>query len=568
MKLGTNLASINDMRTEQPFLNIIKTCGGWQTYHLGADTGESVALYQNYLDANGFPTNIAPGGGLNFTEVGLTVLLDLSPTFYLPGNYVFLYDGTGTFTFSNDFSATPVSSVPGRIVIPVATPTDTGSIIKCISTGAPPNHAHNWQLVYSPDSTGAVIGKREALLNSGEIFNPDLIAKISSFDTLRFMDWMGTTRNFQKNWTDRPIPGWFSYCDSRTNSTINGNYANPHFGGMCDGVPAEIMFALCNKIGAHAWFCMPPLATDDYVTQFATLAHASMNRPLKVYVEYANELWNQKLGGASGTMTKSVVQQVSDLCLAAFPYFVGTSDFQKNSQYSALRSIQVGKLWKTAWGVDSGRVVSMFGGWAGNSSYNSTYLPFTDPGPNGDGVTGPFRWTGTVAQNVDKLSVAPYWGYGFVNLTETMVFTEIFSGGMVDPAVITDSDPLGMLHQAKAFVTTCKAQAVANGVGLILYEGTFQIAAGSNPAVINLLTSAQRNRLMFDAMKTYLDNCQSQGAELLCQYVDISPAGQPPGNAFFWGCWEDVNQVRSMRGDAALQFTTPNRRGTNLVGGF
>ena len=34
------------------------------------------------------------------------------------------------------------------------------------------------------------------------------------------------------------------------------------------------MVALCNKINADGWFNMPTLATDDYVTQFATLVHS------------------------------------------------------------------------------------------------------------------------------------------------------------------------------------------------------------------------------------------------------------------------------------------------------
>lgn len=566
MKLGINLAPLSNH--QRAYLNLVKTGMGWQTYHAGSDTGEEVALYQNYLDANGYPTTVAPGGARTFTEVGIPLLFNTDPFFYPAGNYVFLYDGTGTFAFTSDFAGTPVSSTPGRIVINVV-PTGSGTIIKCTSTGTAPSNAQNWRLVYSPDSTGSVIGVREALLNNGEIFAPEFIDKMKSFDTIRFMDWMGTIQNFQKDWTDRPLVAWPFYGDSRTNATINGNFANPFFGGMYDGTPAEVMIALCNKIGANPWFNMPPLATDAYVTAFATLAHSLLNPSLKAYVEYANELWNERLGPASGTMTKRVESQVSDLCLVAYPYRVGAgfSDFQLNTLYHSLRCIQVGKLWQTAWGADAGRVVRIFGGWAGNSGYNSDWLPWTDPGPNGDGLNK--YYTGTVAANVDKLSVAPYFAYGFPNTwNETAVFTEFLQGGLDDLSIFTLGDPLGMVHQAISFVTTCKAQAVAAGIGLVCYEGGQQFAAGSDPKLIALFTSVFRDARMFGTMMTYYNGCQAAGAELLCHYSDISPLGQPPAGAFFWGLWEHVDQVRSMRGDATLQFTTPNRHGNNFKGGF
>jgi hypothetical protein len=49
---------------------------------------------------------------------------------------------------------------------------------------------------------------------------------------------------------------------------------------------------LCNEIGADGWFNMPILSTDDYVTQFATLAHSMLSKNLTAYVEYGNEIWN------------------------------------------------------------------------------------------------------------------------------------------------------------------------------------------------------------------------------------------------------------------------------------
>ena len=52
------------------------------------------------------------------------------------------------------------------------------------------------------------------------------------------------------------------------------------------------MIDLANARGANPWFCMPHLADDDYVRQFARLVKERLRPDLKAYVEYSNEVWN------------------------------------------------------------------------------------------------------------------------------------------------------------------------------------------------------------------------------------------------------------------------------------
>ena len=44
-----------------------------------------------------------------------------------------------------------------------------------------------------------------------------------------------------------------------------------------DGVPWEILIGLCNTLHANVWVCVPAHATDDYVTQLATLLKNSLS---------------------------------------------------------------------------------------------------------------------------------------------------------------------------------------------------------------------------------------------------------------------------------------------------
>ena len=139
------------------------------------------------------------------------------------------------------------------------------------------NYIRNIRLVYAPTATNTVIDPNETLLANGEIFNPDFISRMAPFRTVRFMKWMNTVSSFLANWSDR-----------KTLSSAFWTWE----------VPPEVQFALCNKIGADGWFNMPILSTDDYVTQFATLAHSMLNSNLKAYVEYGNEIWNERRDGS------------------------------------------------------------------------------------------------------------------------------------------------------------------------------------------------------------------------------------------------------------------------------
>src|SRR5205807_9245167 len=124
--------------------------------------------------------------------------------------------------------------------------------------------------------------------------------------------------------------------------------------------PAEVMFALCNKISADRWFNMPTLADNDYVTQFATLAHSMLNPNSKVYVEYGNEIWNN---GALATF--------NNLAALGQTYFPSAGNtFAYAFDYAIMRAVQMGNIWKSVWGADASRVVRVLAGQNGYTACN------------------------------------------------------------------------------------------------------------------------------------------------------------------------------------------------------
>jgi hypothetical protein len=409
--LGMNLAQVNYSTAEQPFLNIVKTATAWQTRNGGgSDTGEEVSLYQNCLDANGYPTTLTCLSN-TFVAVSFEVFLNIGSSDlvgfpYRAGDYLLQWSGDANWSVTLDATVTCTTS-PCKVT--VASPSASGLkvTLTCTGTGCAGGHTlmSNLSLIYcSTYSGGRCSNGYDSLLATGEYFDPVFVKLIRPFKNLRFMDWMATIQNFQTNWSDRPIPGYVFWSGSRTNATINGASPDPNFGGISDGVPAEVMFALCNEIGSDCWFCMPPLATDTYVTNFATLAHSTLKAPQKAYVEYANELWNDgKLCPASGSMVTTCATQAAVICNNVLgsqcPYPASFSALQANTAWSAYQAAHLGALWQSAWGADSSRVVRVFGGQNGNPAYAQLFLAQTYPG----------FITGTVGANIDALAVAPYF---------------------------------------------------------------------------------------------------------------------------------------------------------------
>jgi chitodextrinase len=559
--LGTNLAPVDYYSPEQPFLNIFKTANGWTTNDAaGNDTGEEVALYQRFLDSNGYPTTLTPGGSYKFNAVGTLVNRNLNGTStgispYLSGQYLFLFDGTGTFQFVFDASAT-CSSSPCVLNV-TSSVGGIGIILK--STGPGSNYAKNFRLIYCGTWNGTSCSSGyDTLLAGGELFNPTFIARIRPFQTLRLMDWMATLSNFQTNWTDRRSVGWVNYADSPTNATING--ADPR--NLSDGVPIEVMIALCNEIQANCWFNMPPLATDSYVAAFAECVHngtgcssSGLSSNLKAYVEYANEVWNgifasQQSGSISAAPlnTASVVSQMAN---AGYAQFAGArSSFDAFTDYGALRAFNDNVTWKAVWGADAGRVVRVLGGWNGNPAFSQSLLAETAASL---GYTGSNGWSGSLGSHFDALAVAPYFGYAVPDtFTLDQLFAEMMSGGLVSGG--SGGYPGGMIKQTLDGAALNYTYAQAAGVQLVAYEGGQNFVNGSDTTLQALYAAANRDPRMGTAYTTFFNGWKNLGGTLFNNYNDVLNYSQWG----YWGALENVLQTSSPKYDALINFISAN----------
>jgi hypothetical protein len=172
---------------------------------------------------------------------------------------------------------------------------------------APADHLRNVRVVRTD---------HEALLAAGEIFQPDLLAYLEPFGSLRFMDWMesnsrgqcsGGTAHAQACYTETEeicagggvclMPGrWDQRPTHDQPSQLGlGQYLDndrPALGTKVGGYSVETLVALANRVGADPHFNMPAAYDDEYVRAFAEHVRDNLAAGLTASVEYSNEVWN------------------------------------------------------------------------------------------------------------------------------------------------------------------------------------------------------------------------------------------------------------------------------------
>lgn len=156
----------------------------------------------------------------------------------------------------------------------------------------------------------------EDALRAGDVFNPELLAYLAPFRSVRFMDWMqsnspgrcsgggkdgeacyaasdevcgaGARCVTPGKWSERPTPDqamWFSgaqFIDP----------ARPEAGSKVGGYPVEVLVGLANAAKAAPHFNVPADSDDEYVLELARRVKTQLSPELPVSVEYSNEVWN------------------------------------------------------------------------------------------------------------------------------------------------------------------------------------------------------------------------------------------------------------------------------------
>ena len=499
--VGINLQAVTYYSSEIPFLNIFKMGGGWITQANGQwDTHEE--KYLN-LDPNGYPislTALDEPGSQAFNSVSVLLLSSLPATangYYPAGQYVVLYDGQGTLSYSLD--AKLVSSSPGRDVINV-TPSSGGMLVQI--TGTDPNHTGNYLR-----NIRIVQAQYESTLASGQIFNPTLLADLKNFRAIRFMDWLETNNSALSSWSSRPLP-------------------SNAFWGTSNGVPLEVCIDLANAVSADAWLNIPVMATDDYVTQMAKLAQSELGPTQKVYVELSNEVWNGMFTQNAYSMTQGT---------SAFP--TATNKWYAGWEWYGMRVAQIADVWYDVYGSTAfnSRVVVVMAGQAANAAVLQQELATPDWKGAGDGPAA--------GHHVGAAAIAPYF-LGTSDLGSTSAIASLAStlDGGLSSLFAQLISPAGSIAQRIPWTTSNAKVASSFGLPLVAYEGGQSLQGaptyGNSSPQVQLFIAANRDARMGAAYTTYLKDWKADGGTLFMHYNDI----YAPNQFGVWGLLESIMQ--------------------------
>jgi hypothetical protein len=456
-RLGINLAEISGWNSELPFVDLFHMSRKWISQRDKSAWGTGPLLE---LDESGWVKRLEE-------NCYVTTFASTSKGHYPKGDYVLLYDGEGEFEFA---TGKVQEKSPGRIVVRI-NENKANLSISIVNTN-PLNYIKNIRFIM-PGFESAYATNQ---------WHPDFLKRWSGTACLRFMDFMATNNSTQVKWSDRP-------------KVSDANYAKK-------GVPLELLIDLANRLNIDPWFCIPHLADDDYVMQFARMVKDQLNPKLRAWLEYSNEVWN---GGFK--QNNYAAKQGQYLQLSEKPW-------EAAWKFNAYRSSQIFKIWKQVFGGNE-RFVRVLASQAANDYVAQQFLGFKN-----------------VGKEADVLAIAPYMSIN-VNPKKNNELTE----NLVSEWSL---DELFAYLSSRSFVDSTswiernKKVADQYGLKLVAYEAGQHLVgirgAENNKKIESLFKQANADKRMGELYTKYLEAWTSLGGDLICLFNSVSSWSK-------WGSW-------------------------------
>ncbi|MBE3123314.1 MAG: hypothetical protein IMZ65_00750 [Planctomycetes bacterium] len=457
-RLGTNLSGPADWNTELPFVDAFRMSRPWISQKKGAGWGKGPELA---LDARGWVTRLEPDC---FAE---TPLCTIEKGHYPSGDYTVLYDGEGTIEFNSP--AKIVSREAGKIVVTIDS--SRGGFFLKLAASNPQNYVRNIRVIMP--------GFAETYRQNP--FHPVFLKRWQGMACLRFMDWMETNGSKIAKWSDRPTP---------EDATFSSR-----------GVALEWMIDLSNRLQADPWFCMPHLADDDYVRQFAKMVKERLDPKRKVYIEYSNEVWNGMF-----LQSRWAGEEGKKRGFAEKPW-------EAAWKFTGYRSVQIFKIWEEVFGGRE-RLVRVLPSQGANAYVSRQVVEFQE------------AW-----KQADALAIAPYITCNVPMEGKGLTAAEV-EKWTVDQAL--DFMETKALPESTRWIKEQKRVADQYGLKLVVYEGgQHMVGVGggeNNEAMTRLFHAANAHKRMGDIYRLHLEAWTKEGGDLFCNFSSVSQWSK-------WGSW-------------------------------
>jgi hypothetical protein len=549
--VGYNLDLPGDWTGLPPFIDLMKNARAWQGSCPDADP-KCDSMAHLSLDEHGWVKSLRyrdqPERAYERVE---TVVLTNKHQTGCDGELTLDYEGTGELEVANgqvlkrDQASRRLVFRPGEGPVYVrvlsSDPQGKGDYLRNIR-------------IYRADQLPALM--------KGKLFNPDMLAYLAPFGSLRFMDWMESNQrglcsggaNQGKDcyeddkcgggrcvlagvWRERPHMDQPSLL-ARSQFL---DTAHPERGVRVGGYPVELMVALANEVGADPHFNMPAAFEDEYVRQFAGYVKNHLAPNLRASVEYSNETWNWGFPQA---------QYVHRLGRKLWP-----DEGSAYVQYSGSRMQHECRLWKEVFGEEKQRVrclISPQTGWP-DMARNMLDCPawqrlHPDLGPCYEGadavaITGYFAGCLQEPQNEKQLRA---WLARGKDFALDKFFAQLESGGQLK---CKDEGTKNSLVDTIDTYSQFGRIAESRGLELYVYEsGTHFNYDGKDPAVEQLFVAATKDPRMGQLYTRNLRAFKQAGGTII--------------NA--WG-WVDPNDMWA-NSDSLLDRTHPKYRALSEFG--
>jgi len=508
MNIGINLAGVSYWGTEDPFVDRFHTAGPWiARTATGADVSSKLAP-----DADGDPTKLA---GVST----LMVAVGVDPQSAAPTDeYVLTYGGSaGKVSITN---ATIVSQTAGKIVFDYHGGDTKPDVVISFSQLNAANPIGDLHMVRAD---------QQALYNSGEIFNPDFVSKVSQWGVVRFMDWENTNASPAVSWATRS-----TLSDGSWSGAGNGNV---------QGVPLEAMVKLANEAHVDMWYNVPTKADDTYVTNALTYIRDHLDPSLKVHIEYSNEVWNAGFAayGYANAEAKALWGNGSAVAHGANIYY-------------GYRSAQIADIAHAVFtGSHAGQAVDVLSGQASNADL----MPYMLQGIAKAG-------DGSAASLFQDYAIAPYFGGELSDHAKNSAdFATILkwakSGSAGVDAAFHELEFGGSLHSdyslavVKGWMASSAAAAQSAGLNLVTYEGGASLdtqawSSANQAKILAFFGKLMNDPRMGTLYSELVSDFKAEGGTDFLAYNDVS-AGSKYG---YFGVLDSIYDTSSPRYDALI----------------
>jgi hypothetical protein len=495
--VGTNLSGVRDWTSELPFVDIFKASRDWISCSISSEKWSDDRSVD--IDEHGWVRSLKPDQCVR--TLGLWGVKH-----YPVGKYIVLYDGEGEIEYHGAGSNRLVAeeSRPGRHVIDLDPKRGEYGLALVLKRTNPKNPIRNIRVLmpggvctedftrWCDDKHPCEVGTCEPFERNHEevIFNPQFVDRIRRYSVLRFMKWMEDHDIPVRKWTDRP-----QLDDARWTT---------------HGVPLEIMVELANRIQAEPWFNMPHRANDDYVRRSAERVHELLDPKSRAWVEFSNEVWNgefrqnRDVAECESGRGEDGTYAASHLCYAE-------------------RSIEIFRIWRTAFGKDQVRVVRVLGGQIGGLWASERIMKHKD-----------------AYKHADVFAVAPYFGV----IASPENADEVRAMSVAEVLAQTREKSL---PETLDLVKKQQALAGKYGLPLVAYEGgtDFRARGGlEDDAELNaLFDAASRDPGIAEVYTDALNGWRDAGGQLFIHYVNCMSYSM-------WGRWGLLEYMDQPRDEA------------------